>query len=146
MNVPTLTIATAIVFILTYAGIALGRIPGFRLDRAGIALTGAALMMAIGAIAPEEAYRAVNLDTLVLLLGMIIVVAHLRLSGFFRLVTRWALGAGACALALDFARHRRDDRRCVLGVPGQRRRMPGHGAAGDRGDALVAAIAPFRAA
>jgi hypothetical protein len=48
-------------------GIALGRIPGFRIDRAGIALTGAALMMAIGAITPEEAYRAVNLDTLALL-------------------------------------------------------------------------------
>jgi len=89
--VETLTIATAIVFLLTYAGIALGRIPGFRLDRAGIALTGAALMMAIGAITPDEAYRAVNLDTLALLLGMMIVVAHLRLSGFFRLVTSWAL-------------------------------------------------------
>jgi Na+/H+ antiporter NhaD/arsenite permease-like protein len=91
MEFPTLTIATATVFFLTYAGIALGRIPGFRLDRAGIALTGAALMMAIGAIAPEEAYRAVNLETLALLLGMMIVVAHLRLSGFFRLVASWAL-------------------------------------------------------
>jgi Na+/H+ antiporter NhaD/arsenite permease-like protein len=91
MKFPTLTIATATVFLLTYAGIALGRIPGFRLDRAGIALTGAALMMAIGAITPDEAYRAVNLDTLALLLGMMIVVAHLRLSGFFRLVTSWAL-------------------------------------------------------
>ena len=91
MKSPTLTIATAIVFLLTYAGIALGRVPGFRLDRAGIALTGAALMMTIGAVTPEEAYRAVNLDTLALLLGMMIVVAHLRLSGFFRLVTSWAL-------------------------------------------------------
>jgi Na+/H+ antiporter NhaD/arsenite permease-like protein len=85
------TIATAIIFILTYTGVALGRIPGFRLDRAGIALTGAALMMAVGAIAPEDAYRSVNLDTLALLLGMMIVVAHLKLSGFFRLVTGWAL-------------------------------------------------------
>ena len=85
------TIATAIIFVLTYAGVSLGRIPGFRLDRAGIALTGAALMIAVGAIAPEEAYRAINLDTLALLLGMMIVVAHLRLSGFFRLITRWAL-------------------------------------------------------
>jgi len=91
MKSPTLAIATAIVFLLTYAGIALGRVPGFRLDRAGIALTGAALMMTIGAVTPEEAYRAVNLDTLALLLGMMIVVAHLRLSGFFRLVTSWAL-------------------------------------------------------
>jgi Na+/H+ antiporter NhaD/arsenite permease-like protein len=84
-------IATAIIFILTYAGISLGRFPGLRLDRAGIALTGAALMMAVGAITPEEAYRAVNLDTLAVLLGMMIVVAHLRLSGFFRLVTSRAL-------------------------------------------------------
>jgi len=38
------TIATAIIFILTYTGVSLGRIPGFRLDRAGIALTGAALL------------------------------------------------------------------------------------------------------
>jgi Na+/H+ antiporter NhaD/arsenite permease-like protein len=91
MNFPAITIATAIIFVLTYAGISLGRIPGFRLDRAGIALTGAALMMAVGAITPEEAYHAVNLDTLALLLGMMIVVAHLRLSGFFRLVTSWAL-------------------------------------------------------
>jgi Na+/H+ antiporter NhaD/arsenite permease-like protein len=91
MRFPPLTVATAIVFFLTYAGIALGRIPGFRLDRAGIALTGAALMMAIGAVTPEEAYRAVNLETLALLLGMMIIVAHLRLSGFFRLVTSWAL-------------------------------------------------------
>ena len=90
MMFPT-AIVTAIIFILTYAGISLGRIPGLRLDRAGIALTGAALMMAVGAIAPEEAYRAVNLDTMALLLGMMIVVAHLRLSGFFRLVTSWAL-------------------------------------------------------
>src|ERR1700756_361801 len=85
------TIATAIIFVLVYGGISLGRIPGFRLDRAGIALTGAALMMAVGAITPDEAYRAIDLDTLALLLGMMIVVAHLRLSGFFRLVAGWAL-------------------------------------------------------
>ncbi|HET8920839.1 MAG TPA: anion transporter [Xanthobacteraceae bacterium] len=93
-------IASAIIFLLTYGGIALGRIPGFRLDRAGITLTGAALMMAVGAITPEEAYRAVNLDTLALLLGMMIIVAHLRLSGFFRLVTRWALAQAHSPLIL----------------------------------------------
>ncbi len=53
------TIATVLIFVLVYSGISLGRIPGFRLDRAGIALTGAALMMAVGAITPEEAYRAI---------------------------------------------------------------------------------------
>jgi Na+/H+ antiporter NhaD/arsenite permease-like protein len=89
---PSLTTpATAAIFILTYAGVALGRIPGLRLDRAGVALTGAAMMMAVGALSPQEAYAAIDLDTIVLLLGMMIVVAHLKLSGFFRLVTGWAL-------------------------------------------------------
>ena len=57
-------------------------------------------MMAVGAIRPDEAYRAVNLDTLALLLGMMIVVAHLRLSGFFRLVTSWALAHAHSPLIL----------------------------------------------
>jgi Na+/H+ antiporter NhaD/arsenite permease-like protein len=48
-------------------------------------------MMAVGALSPQEAFRAVDLDTIVLLLGMMIVVAHLKLSGFFRLVAGWAL-------------------------------------------------------
>ena len=94
------TFATATIFILTYVGVALGRIPGLRLDRAGIALTGAALMMAAGAITPEEAYRAIDLDTIALLLGMMIVVAHLKLSGFFRLVTGWALAHAHSPLVL----------------------------------------------
>jgi Na+/H+ antiporter NhaD/arsenite permease-like protein len=79
------------IFLLTYAGVAIGRLPGLRIDRAGIALTGAAFTIAVGAISPEEAYRAIDLDTLALLLGMMIVVGHLRLSGFFRLGARWAL-------------------------------------------------------
>ncbi len=99
MSASTTLVAGAI-FILTYAGVALGRIPGLRLDRAGIALTGAALMLATGVITPEEAYRAIDLDTLALLLGMMIVVAHLKLSGFFRLVAGWALARAHSPLLL----------------------------------------------
>jgi Na+/H+ antiporter NhaD/arsenite permease-like protein len=84
-------IAATLIFLLTYVGVALGRFPGLRIDRAGIALTGAAMMTAVGAITPEEAYKAIDLDTITLLLGMMIVVAHLRLSGFFRLVCQWAI-------------------------------------------------------
>jgi Na+/H+ antiporter NhaD/arsenite permease-like protein len=80
-------LANAAILALTYGGIALGRIPGLRLDRAGIALLGAALMIGVGVLSPQEAYAAIDLDTLTLLLGMMIVVAHLRLSGFFRLVS-----------------------------------------------------------
>ncbi len=78
-------IPTILIFIATYVVVAIGRVPGLRLDRAGAALIGAALMVATGALAPAEAYRAVDLDTLALLLGMMIVVANLRLAGFFGL-------------------------------------------------------------
>ena len=46
-------------------------------------------MVATGVLSPEDAYRAVDFDTIVLLLGMMIVVADLRLSGFFRVITHW---------------------------------------------------------
>jgi Na+/H+ antiporter NhaD/arsenite permease-like protein len=69
---------------LTYVGVAAGRFPGLRLDRAGIALLGGAAMIGIGAISMEDAYRAINFDTIALLLGMMIVVAHLKVSGVFR--------------------------------------------------------------
>jgi len=78
-------IATLIIFALTYAVVAVGRVPGLRLDRTGAALIGAALMVATGALTPAEAYRAIDFDTLTLLLGMMMVVANLRLAGFFGL-------------------------------------------------------------
>lgn len=78
-------IATLIIFVATYLVVAVGRVPGLRLDRTGAALIGAALMVATGALAPAEAYRAIDFDTLALLLGMMIVVANLRLAGFFGL-------------------------------------------------------------
>lgn len=77
-------------FAATYAAIALGRVPGLRLDRAGAALAGAAGMVASGSLSLEEAYRAIDLDTITLLLGMMIVVADLRLSGVFHRVSTWA--------------------------------------------------------
>jgi Na+/H+ antiporter NhaD/arsenite permease-like protein len=86
---PTEAVATA-VFVMTYLAMALGHIPGLKLDRAGAALAGAAGMVACGALSLEEAYRAIDLNTLTLLLGMMIVVAHLRLSGFFATVGAWA--------------------------------------------------------
>jgi Na+/H+ antiporter NhaD/arsenite permease-like protein len=80
------TAAAVVIFLATYVVIALGRLPGFRLDRAGAALIGASLMVAAGVMTLEEAYKAIDLDTIVLLLGMMIVIANLRLSGFFALV------------------------------------------------------------
>jgi len=78
------------IFALTYFVIAAGKLPRLRLDRVGAALAGAVAMVAIGGLGEREALAAVDFPTLGLLLGMMIVVANLRLSG--------ALGAAARAL------------------------------------------------
>src|SRR5947208_9570541 len=79
--------AAIAIFAMTYLVVAIGRLPGFRLDRAGAALVGASLMVAAGALPLEEVPKAIDFDTVILLLGVMIVVANLRLSGFFDLVT-----------------------------------------------------------
>src|SRR6201997_3038988 len=83
--------AAIAIFAMTYLVIALGRLPGFRLDRAGAALVGASLMVPAGALPLEDAPKAIDFDTIILLLGVMIVVANLRLSGFFRLVSGWVV-------------------------------------------------------
>jgi Na+/H+ antiporter NhaD/arsenite permease-like protein len=83
--------AALAIFVASYLGLAIGKIPGLTIDRAGVALVGACLMVASGALPLEDAYKAVDLDTMTLLLGMMIVVANLRLSGFFALVTNRAM-------------------------------------------------------
>jgi Na+/H+ antiporter NhaD/arsenite permease-like protein len=79
-------VAATLIFAATYLVLAIGRFPGLRIDRTGAAIVGASLMVASGALRFDEALRAVDWTTIVLLLGMMIVVANLHLSGFFRLV------------------------------------------------------------
>src|SRR5246127_6001530 len=74
-----------------YLWVAFGRLPGFWRDRAGAALVGASLMVAVGALPLAEAPKAIDFDTIILLLGVMIVVANLRLSGFFGLVSGWVV-------------------------------------------------------
>jgi Na+/H+ antiporter NhaD/arsenite permease-like protein len=78
-------------FLWTYLGLGLGRIPGLRVDRTGVAIIGAAVMVVTGVIPWERAVAAVDAHTLALLFGMMIVSAYLRLSGFFHVVTVWAV-------------------------------------------------------
>jgi Na+/H+ antiporter NhaD/arsenite permease-like protein len=75
------------IFGLTYLFLAIGRVPGLRVDRAGIAMIGASVMLACGVLDLHEAAGAVDAETIVLLFGMMVVVAFLRISGFFALAT-----------------------------------------------------------
>src|SRR6059058_2925295 len=88
------------IFAVTYLVIAIGRLPGFRLDRAGAALVGASLMLAVGGVGIDDISRVIDFDTVALLLGMMIVVGNLRLSGFFRLITGWAVARARHPMAL----------------------------------------------
>ena len=92
--------ATLLIFCATYLVIAVGRLPGWHLDRTGAALVGASLMVVVGGLSLEQAYAAIDLNTIVLLLGMMILVAHLRLSGFFRLVSAELLNRARYPLVL----------------------------------------------
>jgi len=76
-----------VAFAGTYLGLALGRLPFFRVDRTGVAIIGGAVVVVSGLLPWDRAVAAVDAHTLVLLFGMMIVAAYLRLSGFFRLVT-----------------------------------------------------------
>jgi Na+/H+ antiporter NhaD/arsenite permease-like protein len=88
------------IFILTYVALALGRIPGLRIDRAGIALVGAAAMLACGILSMHDAAKAVDYETIVLLFGMMVVVSYLRLAGFFGLATEWIAARFSGAFSL----------------------------------------------
>jgi Na+/H+ antiporter NhaD/arsenite permease-like protein len=85
-------VLTWVIFAMTYAGLALGKVPGLRMDRAGIALVGATLMLVTGVLTFEQAVGPDSIDfkTLFLLFGMMIVVGVLRLSGFFERLTDMA--------------------------------------------------------
>jgi Na+/H+ antiporter NhaD/arsenite permease-like protein len=61
------------------------------LNRPAAALLGTVLMVAFGVLTPEQAYRAVDYDTLVLLLGMMLISAYLCLAGFFDWAADWIL-------------------------------------------------------
>jgi Na+/H+ antiporter NhaD/arsenite permease-like protein len=77
-----------VIFALAYVVLAVGKLPPLRLDRAGAALVGAVAMVVLGGLSPAEAEAAIDGPTLMLLLGMMIVVANLRLSGAFTLAAR----------------------------------------------------------
>ena len=99
-NHPASIPLVATIFGLTYLFLAIGRIPGLRTDRAGIALIGASAMLVFGILDLREAAKAVDYETLVLLLGMMVVTTHLRLAGFFGLATRWVADRFAAPLPL----------------------------------------------
>jgi Na+/H+ antiporter NhaD/arsenite permease-like protein len=78
-----LSIVAGAILFFTYLVLALGRAPFLKIDRTGAAIVGAVMMIATGVISLDEAYLHVDFRTLVLLFGMMVLIAHLRMARFF---------------------------------------------------------------
>jgi Na+/H+ antiporter NhaD/arsenite permease-like protein len=81
-----------LIFIATYAFLIGAEIPFLKLDRPGGAVAGGVAMVALGVLTPAQVYReAINWDTLVLLLGMMVITSVMARAGIFRWVSWVAL-------------------------------------------------------
>ena len=74
---------SVIVFVVTYLGMGLGRIPGLAVDRTGVALLGLIVLLAAGDLTLEEAGRAIDIPTIALLFALMILSAQFEYSGFY---------------------------------------------------------------
>lgn len=125
-------VALLVAFGLSYLGITARRLRWLPVGRPAMALIGATVCVALGAwagapfLGVDEALHAIELHTVSLLLGMMIVAAGLGEAGFFAWATRWlstkvtsragllwavTLGCGVLSAALV------NDAVCLLATP-----------------------------
>ncbi|KHK04205.1 SLC13 family permease [Desulfovibrio sp. TomC] len=93
-------IVVLVVFIVVYAAMILGRLPGLALDRTGAAVLGALVLVAAGNMTVAEAWGAADVPTLALLFGLMVVSAQLRLGGFYSRVSRALVASAATPAGL----------------------------------------------
>jgi Na+/H+ antiporter NhaD/arsenite permease-like protein len=86
-----MSVSALAIFACTYLALAVGGLPGLRVDRTGVAIIGAVLMLVTGVVSMGQAIAAIDYNTVVLLYGMMLLAGSLRLAGFFRLATVWVL-------------------------------------------------------
>ncbi|MGH9726186.1 MAG: SLC13 family permease, partial [Candidatus Acidiferrales bacterium] len=73
----------AAIFLVTYILIAVESGRGSHLDRTAAAFCGAVAMVLAGAVTLPEAYQTIDWNTIIFLLGIMILVAHFQIAGFF---------------------------------------------------------------
>jgi len=76
-------VLSSAVLAAVYLGMALGRWPGLAVDRTGVALVGAIVLVASGTVATEAALAAIDLATLVILFALMVLSAQVAASGLF---------------------------------------------------------------
>ena len=91
-----------VIFVFVYLLISGRRLKVLPLNRPAAALLGTVLMVVCGVLTPEQVYRAVDYDTLVLLLGMSLLASYLNLAGFFGWTADWVLRVSRTPVRLMF--------------------------------------------
>jgi Na+/H+ antiporter NhaD/arsenite permease-like protein len=81
-----------LVFLLTYVGMAAGRLPWLQVDRTGIALLGVIALLATESATLDDLGAHIDTSTLVLLFALMIVSAQFLSSGFYDLCADWLTG------------------------------------------------------
>src|SRR5947209_5470223 len=84
-------IAAYIIFLASYLVFALGKFPGFKIDRPGAAIIGAVAMVAARVVSPAQALHFIDFSTIVLLFSMMLIVGNLHLVGFFEWIAEVVL-------------------------------------------------------
>jgi Na+/H+ antiporter NhaD/arsenite permease-like protein len=79
---PSTAIKIYLVFLLTYAGMAAGRLPWLRVDRTGIALLGLIALLGSQALTLDEIGARIDMPTMMLLFALMIISAQFVASGF----------------------------------------------------------------
>ncbi len=74
---------TLAIFVLVYVAMGVGHLPFFRLDRTGAALVGAMLLIALGQVAAQDAWAAIDYQTIGLLFGLMVISAAFGVAGFY---------------------------------------------------------------
>lgn len=79
-------ITALIIFIITYIGIIFTRLPWLNIDRPSASFFGAVAMVVFGVFTFDEAIKAIDFNTISLLIGMMVIISVLELDGFFSLI------------------------------------------------------------
>ncbi|HNX47462.1 MAG TPA: SLC13 family permease [Methanomassiliicoccales archaeon] len=79
----TVTWLALLVFLFTYTLISVRRVRSVSIDRPAAALFGAVLMVLLGVVTADQVLEAIDLDIIGLLLGMMIIVSCLEITGLF---------------------------------------------------------------
>jgi Na+/H+ antiporter NhaD/arsenite permease-like protein len=77
-----------VLFALTYLALALGRLPWLALDRTGCAILGASAFLLTGTVTLDEVKSALDIPTLSVLFGMMLLSAQYRYSGLYAAIAQ----------------------------------------------------------